>query len=232
MSSTAVITGASRGIGRAISLRLAQLGYNVFLMARNEDALKDLAAECERMNAGADYLAGELTDEAYMDRAVQSAAEAFGSIDVLVNNAGAVRREAVQDADTSAWREVMDLNFQAVVYLSRMVLPGMIERKSGCIVNMSSISGRTTAAGNAIYSATKFAINGFSGCLYEDVRDHGIKVSSIMPGFVDTDLISGMGMKSGNMITPDDVADAVQYVLSASPTVCPTEIVLRPQQRP
>ena len=232
MSSTAVITGASRGIGRAISLRLAQLGYNVFLLARNEDALKDLAAECKGMNAGADYLAGELTDEAYMDRAVQSAAEAFGSIDVLVNNAGAVRREAVQDADTSAWREVMDLNFQAVVYLSRMILPGMIERKSGSIINMSSIAGRTTAAGNAIYSATKFAINGFSGCLYEDVRDHGIKVSSIMPGFVDTDLISGMGMKSDNMITPDDVADAVQYVLASSPNVCPTEMVLRPQQRP
>ena len=232
MSSTALITGASRGIGRAIALKLAGSGHNVFLLARNEEALKEVAQACRGMNVGAEYRAGQLTVEAYMDAAVQSAVEAFGGVDVLVNNAGAVRREGAQDADTDAWREIMDLNFQAVVYLSRKVLPGMIDRERGCIVNMSSISGRTTAAGNAIYSATKFALNGYSGCLYEDVRDHGIKVSTIMPGFVNTDLIGGMGMKADNMITPEDVAEAVQYVVAASPSVCPTEIVLRPQKRP
>ncbi len=232
MKQTAFITGASRGLGSAIALRLAEHGYQIFLLARNEQALEAVASECRALGAEASYLAGDLTDEAYMLEAIQAATDTFGGIVVLVNNAGAAERDAVQDADTDAWRQVMDLNFNAAVYLTRHVLPGMIERKSGCIINMSSIAGRTTAGGNGIYSASKFALNGLSGCLFEDVRDHGIKVSTIMPGFVDTALTEGMGLDAGNMIVPGDVADAVQYVLASSPSCCPTEIVLRPQKRP
>lgn len=232
MKKSVIVTGANRGIGKAISLRMAKMGHSLFLLARDEEALDAVASECRAMNVSVSYLAGELADTSYLDSALQAAADAHGAVDVLVNNAGAARRESVQEANMEAWRQIMDLNFNAVVYLSRQVLPAMIERGSGSIVNISSISGRTGAAGNGVYSASKHALNGLSECMYEDVRDHGIKVSSIMPGFVETSLTGNMGLNAGNMMASEDVADAVEYVLSASPRCCPTEIVLRPQLRP
>ncbi len=234
MSSTknAVITGASRGIGRAIALRLADLGYNVFLLARDESVLAGVVAAAEDKGVKAASLAGELTDETYLDAALDVARSSLGSIDVLVNNAGSAVAQPAQEADVDRWRGLMDLNFHAVVSLSQRVLPPMIESRSGAVINISSIMGRTTAAGSGAYCASKHALNAFTECMYEDVRDYGIKVSSIMPGFVDTDLTGSMGMNSEHMIAPSDVADSVQYVLSASASACPTEIVLRPQLRP
>lgn len=228
----ALITGASRGIGRAIALRLAGMGYDVFLLARNASALDETVQACRALGVQAGCLAGDLSDEAYMDAAMRDARSTLGEVGVLINNAGTAAGQAVQQADTQAWKTVMDLNFTAVVYLCRHLLPEMIERQTGAIINISSISGRNTDAGSGIYSATKHALNGLSGCMFEDVRDYGIKVSTLMPGFVDTDLTQGLGLNPDHMIGADDVADAVQYVLSASARVCPTEIVLRPQLRP
>lgn len=232
MIKTAFVTGANRGIGRAIALRLAQLGYNLVLLARDQAALDSVAGECAELGSRALSVAGELLDEAFIDAAIAQAIEHFGGVDVLINNAGTASHAAVQDADLGAWKSVMDVNFQAVVRLSNKLLPAMINARSGAVINISSISGRSTSAGSAIYSASKFALNGFTECMYEDVRDYGIKVSSIMPGFVETELTQGLGMDASRMIRPDDVADAVQYILSASASVCPTEIVLRPQARP
>ena len=232
MTKTAFITGASRGIGKAIATRVAAKGYNLVLLARNAQALAEVVELCESQNVKVVSLAGELADEQYMDSAIKLGVDTFACIDVLINNAGAASRQAVQDADLSAWRDILDVNFNAVVYLSRQILPSMIERKSGAVVNISSISGRNTHAEGAIYCASKHALNGFSGCMYEDVRDYGIKVSTIMPGFVETGLTSELKLKASHMLQPDDVADAVEFVLSASTTCCPTEIVLRPQLRP
>lgn len=232
MSKTAFVTGANRGIGRAIALKLAQMGYNLFLLARNQELLESVAQECRAQAVTVECLAGELGNEAFMDEAINAALATFGAIDVLINNAGAASQQAVQEADLSVWRDIMDVNFNAVVYLSRYILPGMISRQSGTIINISSLSGRNTNAGSAIYSATKHALNGFTGCMYEDVREHGIKVSTIMPGFVETELTENMGMQGSKMIQPQDIAASVEYVLSASAYCCPTEIVLRPQMRP
>lgn len=232
MTKTAFVTGANRGIGQAIALRLAKLGHNLVLLARDDRALADVASACTSHGVEVLTLAGELVDEHFIEAAIAAAGERFGRIDVLVNNAGTASHAAVQNADLVAWKAVMDVNFQAVVALSNKLLPGMIDAGSGAVINISSISGRSTSGGSAIYSASKFALNGFTECMYEDVRDHGIKVSSIMPGFVETELTSGMGMESSRMIRPDDVADAVAYILSTSASVCPTEIVLRPQARP
>lgn len=232
MSKTAFVTGANRGIGRAIALQLAQMGYNLFLLARNQELLENVAQECRAQGVTVESVAGELGSEAFMDGAIKAAHAAFGTIDVLVNNAGAASQQSVQEADLAVWRDIMDVNFNAVVYLSRHILPGMISRQSGTIINISSLSGRNTNAGSAIYSASKHALNGFTGCMYEDVREHGIKVSTIMPGFVETELTENMGMQANKMIQPEDVAASVEYVLSASAYCCPTEIVLRPQMRP
>lgn len=232
MSKSAFVTGANRGIGRAIALKLADLGYDLCLLARNKEALAAVGSECEAKSVSVVCMAGELTSESFMDEAIAAAQKAFGNVDVLINNAGTAAHQAAQEADIQAWRGIMDLNFNAAVYLSRYLLPAMVDQKSGAVINISSISGRNTSAGSAIYSATKHALNGFSGCMYEDVRDYGVKVSTIMPGFVDTELTENMGMQSSKMIQPEDVAASVAYVLSASAYCCPTEIVLRPQKRP
>lgn len=229
---TALVTGASCGIGKAVAIRLAALGYRVFLLGRDVASLEAVVAECASKGGVASCLAGNLEDPTRVEEAVTRATAFLGRIDVLINNAGTSRHEPVYSADLDAWRAMLDINFNSVVQLSRLVLPGMIERKCGAILNISSLSGRHTEGGNAIYAATKHALNGFTGCLYEDVREYGIKVSAIMPGFVDTALTSDLGKNAGNMIRPNDIADAVEFVLSSSPNCCPTEIVIRPQLRP
>ncbi len=232
MDKVALITGANRGIGKALAVRLASLGYDLFLLARNDAALHAVRDECLALGVAVGSMAGELLDEAYIESAHNAALERFGKIDVLINNAGSAIGQPVQEANLQAWRDLMDVNFTAAVSLSAKVLPGMIARQSGTVINISSISGRNTDAGSAIYSASKHALNGLSGSMYEDVRDYGIKVSTIMPGFVATDLTSPLGLSTDNMIRAEDIADCVEYVLSAASTCCPTEIVLRPQKRP
>ena len=232
MAQTALVTGAGKGIGRAIALRLAANGYNLFLLGRDVDALTAVTTDCTALSAQAAFLAGDLRETGYIDDAVRAARARFGQIDVLVNNAGIAHQSAVQDADLEAWRAVLDLNFGAAMTLTRSVAPEMVERRHGAIINVSSISGRYTNAGSAIYAASKHALNGFTGCVFEDVREFGIKVSCIMPGFVDTALTSNMGMRAERMIRPDDIADAVAFVLASSARCCPTEIVIRPQLQP
>lgn len=229
MTKSALVTGASRGIGKAIALRLSRLSYQLVLTGRDRAALEAVAAACA---TPVEVIAGDITDPAFIEAAVAHAVQCFGHIDVLVNNAGTANRSPVQSADLDAWREVLDVNFTATMVFSRALVPAMIERKSGAIVNISSISGRNTDPGSAIYAATKHALNGFSGCLYEDVREFGIKVSTIMPGFVETGLTADIGKLQSAMIKADDVAAAVEFVLTSSASCCPTEIVLRPQQRP
>lgn len=226
----ALITGASRGIGRAVARQLAARGYRVFLLGRDRAALDAVAAACPPASAAT--IAGDLRDPAFIATAIRDATAFMGTIDVLINNAGAAVHGAVQDADMDAWRDLLEVNFMATASLTRQVLPGMLERGAGAIINISSINGRHVNAGSAIYAATKHALNGFSGCLFEDVREHGIKVSTIMPGFVATDMTAPLGKASERMIRPDDIADAVVFVLSASSTCCPTEIVIRPQRQP
>lgn len=232
MSETALISGASRGIGKAIALRLAATGFNVCLLGRHGGALDEVAMACRVHGGLAHTVVCDVAQPADIERALAEVSDACDSIDVLINNAGASRHEAVHEADLEAWRTLMDVNFHAAVALARAVLPAMLERRSGAVINISSISGRHTNAGGAIYAASKHALNGFSGCLFEDVRSYGIKVSSIMPGFVDTELTAGLGKAAANMIRADDVADAVRYILSCSAQCCPTEIVLRPQLPP
>ena len=232
MTHTALITGAGKGIGRAIALRLAAAGYALFLLGRNEDALAGVAAECAISGAKVGFLAGDLCDSSHITAAVIAARTHFGPIGVLVNNAGSAGRGAVQNADLDAWRAVLDLNFWAVMTLTRSVIPEMVERRHGAVINISSISGRHSNGGDAIYAASKHALNGFTASLFEDVREFGIKVSSIMPGFVKTSLTAGLKKRAQRMIRPEDIADTVAFVLASSVHCCPTEIVIRPQLPP
>ncbi len=232
MTQTALVSGASKGIGRAIALRLAQDGYNLFLLGRDPAALTTVASECAAHGVQADLLAGDLREARFITAAHSAVRARFGAVDVLINNAGSTARGPAQSADLAAWRAVLELNLWAVMALTRDVLPGMIERRRGAIINISSISGRHSNGGDAIYAASKHALNGYTASLFEDVRAFGIKVSCIMPGFVETALTASLNKHNERMISAADIAASVAFVLGSSARCCPTEIVIRPQLAP
>ena len=232
MKDVAIVTGASGGIGRAISLSLGKQGYEMILLGRDAKKLKALTSECQSLCGNATYFAGDLLDTNYQKLMEKTISSHQKNISVLVNNAGTALRGPFYESSMKEWSKIVDLNVSAALNLSRAVLPRMIDRRKGTIINISSLSGRFTSAGSALYSATKHALNGLSAGMFEDIREFDIKVSAIMPGYVDTELTSNIGRNKKRMILPEDVAAAVNFVIQSSPNCCPTEIVLRPQQAP
>ena len=232
MKQVAIITGASGGIGRAISLNLCKQGYQLILLGRNPKKLSSLTTECEALSGKASYFAGDFLDPDYLRLIEKTIIDQPKNITVLINNVGIALRGPFYESEIKDWTEIIELNVGTALKLSRAVIPQMIDRRRGTIINISSLSGRFTSSGSALYATTKHALNGLSGGMYEDIREFNIKVSAIMPGFVDTDLASDLGRDKKKMLTPNDVAAAVEFVIRSSQNCCPTEIVLRPQQAP
>jgi len=140
---------------------------------------------------------------------------------------------SVVKAKVSDWDETFQVNLRAPMILSKLVLPQMMERGEGSIINISSVSGKSGQANGSAYSASKFGLMGFTQSLYEEVREYGIRVAAICPGFVDTPLIPQMRrMDRSKMIRPEDIAQTVLFVLTSPPTACPVEITVRPQRTP
>lgn len=232
-NNVALITGAGRGIGRAIALRLGSLGMRVVLAARKEDQLREVAIEIERKGGQAAAFPVDLTIDRDLERMVATANEVYGGVDYLINNAGWGKRAPVTKITTADLDQTLRLNLRAPMLLARAFLPAMIKNRSGAIVNIGSVSGKSGEANGAAYSASKFGLIGFTQSLYEEVREYGIKVAVILPGFVDTPLIpANRKLQRDKMIQPDDVAQAVEYILSCAPTACPVELTLRPQRTP
>ena len=232
MSKVGIITGASGGIGRALAIELSKIDYQLLLLGRNESRLKLTADLCKTKGVKINCLAGDLLDSCHLDKVAKEINEKYEKVDVLINNAGIAIRNPIHQISTEDWKKVLDTNVSVAVYLTKIVLKKMIKKKEGAIINISSLSGRFCSADNALYSASKHALNGLTGSVFEDVREFGIKVTSIMPGFVATELTSKIGRDSEKMINPSDVAETVKFILSTSKNCCPTEIVLRPQFQP
>ncbi len=229
----AIVTGASRGIGKAISILLAQSGSRVVLAARSEPQLKSVSEEISGQNGEALVIPTDLTVDKEMERLVQQTLKEWGSVDVLINNAGSGKVAPVVKAKVSDWDETFRVNLRAPMILSKLVLPTMIERGEGSIINIPSVSGKSGQANGSAYSASKFGLMGFTQSLYEEVRNYGIRVSAICPGFVDTPMIPQMRrMDRSKMIRPEDIAQTVLFVLTSPPTACPVEITVRPQRTP
>jgi len=150
-----------------------------------------------------------------------------------VNNAGWGKQAPVAKAGVADWDRTLDVNLRAPMLLTRLVLPTMIGRENGAIINIGSIAGKSGEANASAYAASKFGLIGFTQSLFEEVREYGIKTSVILPGFVDTPLIpETRHLDRNKMIRPEDVAEAVLYVLRSGPACCPVEITLRPQRSP
>ena len=229
----ALVTGAGRGIGRAVALMLAQSGCRVILCARTLEQLQAVEQEIKSHSGAAFALAVDLTDDAVVQKLAPESRRIFGTIDILINNAGWGKRAPVTKAKIEDWDQTFRVNLRAPMMLARELLPDMIAKGEGAIVNIGSVSGKTGEANGSAYSASKFGLIGFTQSLYEEVREHGIKVSVILPGFVDTPLIPpNRQLDRGKMIQPSDIAHAVHYVLTSAATCCPVEITVRPQRTP
>jgi short-subunit dehydrogenase len=229
----ALVTGAGRGIGRSIAARLAQAGCRVILTARSADQLLNVQSEIERGGGNASTIAADLTRDQDIERVIEESQRIFGPVDYLINNAGWGKRAPVARARVEDIDQTLRLNLRAPMLLARRLVPAMIEKGGGAVVNIGSVSGKSGEADGAAYSASKFGLIGFTQSLYEEVREHGVKVAVILPGFVDTPLIPAVKhLDRSKMIQPDDVAQSVLYVLESPPTACPVEITIRPQRTP
>jgi 3-oxoacyl-[acyl-carrier protein] reductase len=229
----ALVTGAGRGIGRAVALLLAQSGCRVILASRTVAELETVEKEIRRNGGNATIVSADLTDDDSIENLVRESRRALGTVDILINNAGWGRRAPIIKAKIDDWDQTIRLNLRAPMILAQKVLPAMIEKGEGAVINIGSVSGKSGEANGAAYSASKFGLIGFTQSLYEEVREQGIKVAVILPGFVDTPMIPPVKhLDRSKMIQAEDVAATVQFVLAASDTCCPVEITVRPQKSP
>jgi 3-oxoacyl-[acyl-carrier protein] reductase len=228
----ALVTGASRGIGLAIARRLGQMGARVSVCGRDR----------ERLHRAASSLRGEgietLAVQADVERAVQVSAlvektqQELGPIDILVNNAGIGLFGAFHEFGEGDWDSVLDTNLKSVFLLCRAVAPEMIRRQTGHIINISSLAGKNTFAGGAIYCASKWGLMGLTGGMAEDLRGYGIRVSAICPGSVATEFAGHGGKDPAKVLQPEDVAHTVAALVTQSAGSFISEVHIRPTRKP
>lgn len=226
---TALVTGASRGIGSAVAEALIGAGMNVALVARGPEALDALVARWNGTGAGrALALACDVRDLSAQQEAVQRTLDTFGSLDLLVANAGVGGRRSIEDLDPDSWHRIIDTNLTGVFHSVKAALEPLVASR-GMIVTIGSLAGTNFFAGGAAYNASKFGLLGFSQAIMLDLRDRGVRVSTIMPGSVATGF-GGRDVTTADAwkIQPEDIADTVLYLARMNPRTLPSRIEVRP----
>jgi short-subunit dehydrogenase len=226
-----IVTGASKGIGRAVAERFAAEGYTIVICARNAAQLQACAAaitaQCPQSTVQAKAVDMSVKNEVIaFGRWVL---ETFGQPGILVNNAGSFLPGSIHTEEDGVIEEMISTNLYSAYYLTRVLLPAMMEQKSGHIFNMCSIASLQAYANGGSYSISKFALAGFSKNLREELKQYNIKVTAVYPGAVYTDSWSGSGVKPERIMQPADVAELIYTVSKLSPQACVEDIVLRPQ---
>ena len=233
----AVITGASRGIGYAASIALAQEGVNIVLAARNEHDLNAVKAEVEALGVKALAVPTDVADKDAVANLKKAALAEFGQIDILVNNAGVGRYTDVLHTTIEDYDWMMNTNMRSTFLCTSAFLPEMVERESGSIITVSSQAGLFGFGGEAVYCETKFAQVGFCQALDNEVREKNVKVSIIAPGGVGTHFAIGTGRDEGapyldEMLDADSVADAIVFAAKQPPKSRILLIGMRPMSEP
>jgi 3-oxoacyl-[acyl-carrier protein] reductase len=208
----ALVTGAGKGIGKAVALALAAEGTNVILLARTTADLETLAKEVETLGVKALVVTADISDIKSVNQAVKKALATFGTIDILINNAGVGKFGKFLDLSPEEFENIIKINLFGTYYATRAVLPGMIEQQSGDIINISSTAGLRGAAATSAYSASKFAVMGLTESLMQEVRKHNIRVTALTPSTVATDMAKDLNLTDGNpdkVMQPEDVAELI-----------------------
>ena len=221
---TALVTGAGKGIGRAVAHALVRAGANVGLVARTGADLERVAAELRAAHPGArvSTAVADVADRAAVEAAAARAAAELGDVDILVNNAGVAEFGTVLDMEPAAWERMFRVNVLGTLHATRAVLPGMIARRRGDVVNVASTAGEKGAATTAAYAASKAAVLRLTESLAAEVRKHDVRVTALLPSTVNTELAASVGLKIGpaeRMMQAEDVAELVMGVLRLPPRV-------------
>jgi NAD(P)-dependent dehydrogenase (short-subunit alcohol dehydrogenase family) len=229
---TALVTGASRGIGRAIAIKFATLGASVAICGRDEAALDSVVTELEKLGVPSFSQTADVTSARDVAGLVSNAENALGPISVLVNNAGIGLFGPTHEKTEEDWDRVLNTNLKSVFLVSREVAPSMIARGAGDIINIISLAGKNAFAGGGIYCASKWGLQGLSACMAEDLRQYGIRVSTICPGSVATEFGGSRPKDATKVLLPEDVAHAVTMIVMQGPQSFVSEIQLRPVRKP
>lgn len=234
---TALITGASAGIGWASALALAGEGANIVLTARRGERLTQLAGLIDKAGGKAASFVGDAKEEATAQKSVDLAVKTFGSIDILINNVGIGNYKNLVDTTTADYDEMVDANVRSTFLFTRYAVPVMIKQKAGTILMISSMAGVYGFGGEAVYCMTKFAQVGFAQALDKELRPHGIKVGAICPGGVKTEFGLGKGrteesVATSGMLEAEDVAGVVLMACTQSPHSRIIEVQMRTMNEP
>ena len=222
---TAIVTGAGRGIGRAIARELATYGANVVVnYATSADAARELGREIEELGPQALLVQADVTDYGQVGDMVRQTIATFGQIDILVNNAGITRDKTLKNMTKQHWDEVIHVNLDSLFNCTRQVLPFMLERRSGRVVNISSFVAQGGNIGQSNYAATKAGIIGFTKSLALEVSRHGITVNAVCPGFTETDMLMDVPehirqrilerIPMGRFGMAEEIASCVRYIVT------------------
>ncbi|QJC52643.1 3-ketoacyl-ACP reductase [Paenibacillus albicereus] len=216
---TAIITGAGKGIGRAAAEALAREGVSLGLISRTESELAALAKQLsDRYGVDVHYAVADISDAAQAAEAAQGLAQELGRVDILLNNAGVASFGKVADMDPAEWERIVRVNLFGTYYVTHAVLPSMLERQSGSIINVASTAGERGFATGSAYNASKFGVMGFTEALMQEVRKSGIRVTALTPSTVNTPLASANGLLKGgehdeSILQPEDVAELIVATL-------------------
>jgi NAD(P)-dependent dehydrogenase (short-subunit alcohol dehydrogenase family) len=228
---TALVTGATQGIGRATAFALGRAGYQVGVCARTAARVDALVAELKGEGIDAAGAAADVSDPAQVTRAVAHLAETLGDAGLLVNNAGVLIARPFEELTLEDWDVTMATNLRSLYLVTRAVLPAMRRRREGTIVNIASLAGRNGFAGGTAYAASKHAVLGFGRSLMLELRKEGIRVITICPGSVDTGMLRDQPMLKSDpqrILRPEDVADAVLHTVQLPGRALVSELDIRP----
>lgn len=228
---TAIVTGASSGIGAAIAKGLAEEGANVVLVARRLEKLNEVKKEItESTNDESKVVAiqADMSVQSEVEQLVKKAKTEVGSIDFLVNSAGQMKTATVRSGEVEDWDQMIDVNIKGVLYGINAVLPSLVEQGSGHIINIASVSGFEVTKISTVYSATKYAVRAISMGLEKELAKTGVRVTNISPGMVDTELASNHKWEDRKKLEAKDIANAVVYAVTQPDYVNVNEITVRP----
>jgi 3-oxoacyl-[acyl-carrier protein] reductase len=228
---TALVTGATHGIGRATAFVLGRAGYRVGICARNPGKVESLVAELRAAGIEAAGRSGDVADPAHVTGVVEHVSEALGEIGVLVNNAGVLIARPIEELTLEDWDTTMATNLRGLFLMTRTVLPPMRARGHGDIVNVASLAARNGFAGGSAYVASKHAVLGFGRALMLELRKEGIRVITVCPGSVDTGMLRGQPMLNADparILQPEDVAETILHSLRLPERALVSEVDIRP----
>jgi NADP-dependent 3-hydroxy acid dehydrogenase YdfG len=229
LDKTAIVTGASRGIGKAIAEKLANEKMNVVLIGSSNEVF-EVEKELNDKGFKATGMQVDISNEHQVNEAIKKTIEKYGNVDLLVNNAGVGFFKLAEETTLEEWQQAFAVNVQGVFLCTKAVLPHMKEKREGTIITISSDVARRTIAHGSAYTATKYAVQGFSGAVSQEVREYGIRVGTINPGMVDTyfnNSKQGVPEKE-DWLKVEDVANAVVYMASAPKHMVIDELMLHP----